>query len=199
MTPSDPEALQVAFRVLEILERFGIAYHLGGSYASAIHGVPRQTHDVDLVVDLGPEHVPEIARALEDEFYVDEQAVARAVSERTSVNLVHFATGVKVDLFVKGSTAFDASEFRRRVVVRLGDEPPQDVFVKSAEDTVLRKLLWFRLGGEVSDRQWQDVHGIVAVQGERLDVDYLTRWADPLGVRDLLDRVLTKGSIPPAP
>lgn len=193
MTPSDPEALQVAFRVLEILQRFGIAYHLGGSYASAIHGIPRQTHDVDLVVDLGPEHVPEIARALKDEFYVDEHAVARAVSERSSVNLVHFATGVKVDLFVKGSTAFDASEFRRCIVVRLGDEPPQDVFVKSAEDTVLRKLLWFRLGGEVSDRQWQDVQGIVSVQGERLDVDYLSRWSDQLRVRDLLDRVLTKG------
>jgi len=199
VTPSDPEALQVAFRVLGILQRLGIAYHLGGSYASAIHGVPRQTHDVDLVVDLGPEHVPEIVRALEGEFYIDEHAVERAVSERSSVNLVHFSTGVKVDLFVKGSTAFEASEFRRRVVVRLGDEPGHDAFVKSAEDTVLRKLLWFRLGGEVSDRQWRDVQGIVSVQGERLDLDYLTRWADQVGVRDLLDRVLTKGPIPLQP
>jgi hypothetical protein len=192
VTPSDPEGLQVAFRVLEVLQRFGIAYHLGGSYASAIHGVPRQTHDVDVVADMGPGHVTGFTRALEGDFFVDEQAVARAVSERTSVNLVHLATGVKVDLFIKGTTAFDASEFKRRVVVRLGDERPQDVFVKSAEDTVLRKLLWFRLGGEVSDRQWQDVRGIVSVQGDRLDVDYLTRSADDLGVRDLLDRVLTE-------
>ena len=199
MTPSDPEALQVAFRVLEILQRFGIAYHLGGSYASAIHGIPRQTHDVYLVIDLGPEHISEIVRALEDDFYVDEHAVVRAVSDHSSANLVHFATGVKVDLFVKGNSAFDSSEFRRRVVVRLGDESPRDVFVKSAEDTVLRKLHWFRLGGEVSDRQWQDVQGIVSIQGKRLDVDYLTRWADQLGVRDLLDRVLTEGSITPAP
>ena len=199
MTPSDPEALQVAFHVIEVLQRFGIAYHLGGSYASAIHGIPRQTHDVDLVVDLGPAHIPEIVRALLGEFYVDEKAVARAVSDRSSVNLVHLATGVKVDLFVKGSTAFDHSEFTRRIVVRLGDESPQDVFVKSAEDTVLRKLLWFRLGGEVSDRQWQDVRGIVGVQGDRLDVEYLTRSADQLRVRDLLDRVLTKGSIFKAP
>jgi D-ribose pyranose/furanose isomerase RbsD len=190
VTPSDPEALEVAFRVLEVLQRFGIAYHLGGSYASAIHGVPRQTHDVDLVVDLGPEHVPELTRAFRDEFYVDEKAVARAVSERTSVNLVHLDTGVKVDLFVKGSTPFDAMEFSRRIVVRLGDEHPRDVFVKSAEDTVLRKLLWFRLGGDVSDRQLQDARGIVRVQGSRLDVDYLTRSADELGLRDLLDRVL---------
>lgn len=195
MTPSDPEALQVAFRVLEVFQRFGIAYHLGGSYASAIHGVPRQTQDVDLVVELGPEHVTGFVQALENEFYIDKQAVVRAVSERTSVNLVHLATGVKVDLFIKGTTAFDVSEFKRRVVVRLGDERPQDVFVKSAEDTILRKLLWFRLGGGVSDRQWQDVHGIVSVQGNRLDVEYLRRSADQLGLRDLLDRVLTNGSM----
>src|SRR5206468_7777775 len=102
MTPTDPEALRVAFRVLEILDRIGIPYHLGGSYASAIHGIPRQTHDVDLVVDLSRDRVHDLARALADEFYVDEQAMGRAVDERGSCNLVHLVTGVKVDLFVKG-------------------------------------------------------------------------------------------------
>ena len=190
MKPSDPEALRVALHVLDILQQFGVSYHLGGSYASAIHGIPRLTHDVDLVVDLSPGPAQDVARALEGEFYVDEQAVARAVSEHSSFNLVHLASGVKVDLFVKGPSAFDASEFERSVVVRLGDDDPRDVFVKSAEDTILRKLLWFRLGGEVSDRQWEDVRGIVGVQAKRLDVAYLTRWADPLGIRDLLEKVL---------
>lgn len=193
MTPADPEALEVAFRVLGILERLEISYHLGGSYASAIHGIPRQTHDIDLVVDLGRDRVPDLARALSAEFYVDEHAVARAVEERASCNLVHLATGVKVDLFVKGASAFDAAEFERRVPVRLGQHAPRDVFVKSAEDTLLRKLLWFRLGGEVSDRQWEDVRGIVNVQGDRLDLGYLSGWADRLGVRDLLDRLLRRG------
>jgi hypothetical protein len=193
MTPKNPEALQVAFLVLEILQRFGVRYHLGGSYASSIHGVPRQTHDVDLVVDLGPGRERELANTLEGAFYVDERSIARAVSEHSSFNLVHLATGVKVDLFVKGLAAFDESEFERSVVVRLGDDPPRDVYVKSAEDTVLRKLLWFRLGGEVSDRQWEDVRGIVGVQAERLDAEYLRRWADRLGIRDLLDRAMAAG------
>jgi hypothetical protein len=78
------------------------------------------------------------------------------------------------------------------VVVRLGDEAPHDVFVKSAEDTLLRKLLWYRLGGEVSDRQWEDVRGILNVQAERLDMVYLNDWADRLGLRDLLARLLGK-------
>jgi hypothetical protein len=93
-------------------------------------------------------------------------------------------------LFVKGASAFDEGEFERSIVARLGDESPREVRVKSAEDTVLRKLLWFRLGGEVSDRQWQDVRGIVAVQAERLDVGYLRRWAGQLGILELLERAL---------
>lgn len=168
MMPSDPEALKVVFRVLALLERIGVPYHVGGSYASAIHGVPRQTHDVDIVVDLHPDRVPDLVRDLAGEFYVDQQAVGRAVAERATCNLVHLATGVKIDLFVKGISAFD-----RRVSVLLGDETPREVFVKSAEDTLLRKLLWYRLGGEVSDRQWEDVRGIVRVQAERLDAEYL--------------------------
>ena len=110
MTPTEPEALKVAFRVLEALDRLGVRYHLGGSYASAIHGIPRQTHDVDLVVDLSRDRIPEFSRSLEGEFYVDEQALHRAVVERSSCNLVHFASGVRVDLFMKGDSAFDLAE-----------------------------------------------------------------------------------------
>ena len=190
MTPRDPEALQVAFRVLKTLDELDVSYHLGGSYASAIHGIPRQTHDVDLVVDVPPELVQRLVHDLENEFYVDERAVARAVRDRTSVNLVHLGTGVKVDLFIKGTSEFDDSEFARRVLLRIGDDQPRDVYVKSAEDTVLRKLLWFRLGGGVSDRQWSDVCGIVGVQAGNLDAAYLTQWADRLGIRDLLDRLM---------
>ena len=190
MTPADPEALRVAFAVLDVLQDLGIPYHIGGSYASAIHGVPRQTHDIDLVVDLPPDRARDVATALEGAFYVSEEAVKRAAASGASFNLVHFATGVKVDCFVKGRSAFDAAEFSRCVVARLGGESPRDVFVKSAEDLVLRKLLWFRLGGEASDRQMEDVRGVLAVQGERLDRAYLVRWADELGIRDLLERAL---------
>lgn len=193
MTPSDPEGLRVAFLVLEVLDRLGISYHIGGSYASAIHGIPRQTHDVDLVVDLRKDRVGDLVQALAGGFYVDEEAVARAVRERASCNLVHLATGIKIDIFVKGTAPFDVAEFDRKVAVRLGDEPSHEVFVKSAEDTLLRKLLWYRLGGEVSDRQWEDVRGILSVQGERLDMGYLREWADRLAIRDLLDRLTTRG------
>ena len=190
MTPVDPEALRAAFRVLDVLQDLDIPYHLGGSYASAIHGFPRQTHDVDLVVDLPPDRIPALARALGAEFHIDEQAATRAVADRSSFNLIHYASGVKVDLFVKGTSPFDAAEFGRCLTMQLGQDPAREVFVKSAEDTVLRKLLWYRMGGEVSDRQWEDVRGIIAIQGERLDRDYLAAWAERLALSDLLERLL---------
>jgi len=190
MTPSDPEGLRVAFLVLEVLDRLGVPYHIGGSYASAIHGIPRQTHDVDLVVDLRKDRIRDLVQALAGKFYVDDEAVSKAVREHGSCNLVHLATGIKIDLFVKGDSPFDLAEFERRVAVRVGDETPHEVFVKSAEDTLLRKLLWYRLGDEASDRQWEDVRGILRVQAERLDLDYVRDWADRLGISDLLDRLL---------
>jgi hypothetical protein len=190
MTPDDPETLKVAFDFIDTLQRLGVRYHLGGSYASAIHGVPRQTHDVDLVVDLHPEQVHALVRLLSGEFYVDEEAVARAVAEHATCNLVHFATGLKIDLFIKGTSPFDEQEFGRCVQVRLGTNPPRDVCVKSAEDILLRKLLWFRLGGEVSDRQWEDVRGVVRIQQGKLDLEYLGLWAERLSIRDLLERAV---------
>ena len=195
MTPPDPEALRVALIVIEALERLGIAYHLGGSYASAIHGIPRQTHDVDLIVALAPEQAGPLAELLLREFFIDVESVKRAATERSSCNLIHHATGVKIDLFVPGQAPFDESELSRRVAVRIGggdsggESGSRLIYVKSPEDILLRKLLWYRAGGEVSDRQWEDVRGIIRVQASRLDQGYLRMWAIRLGIEDLLDRV----------
>jgi len=92
-------------------------------------------------------------------------------------------------MFVKGTSPFDESEFERSIRVNLGDSAGTEIFLKSAEETILRKLLWFRRGGEASDRRWQDVRGIVGVQGERHDAAYLHGWVERLGIRDLLDKV----------
>jgi hypothetical protein len=78
----------------------------------------------------------------------------------------------------------------RRESYQVSDEPRQDLFVASAEDTILRKLLWFRLGGSLSDRHWQDVLGILAVRAETLDRNYLQMQAEALGVGDLLTKIL---------
>lgn len=184
------EPLEITVRLVGTLEEIGIPYHLGGSIASSIHGVPRQTHDADLVVELKPWQVPELVTRLESEFYVDAESIRLALRRGSSFNLVHLASGFKIDMFPRGEGAFDRLEFARHRLEEVLDDPPRTAFVKTPEDTVLRKLEWYRLGGMTSDRQWTDVLGVLRVQGSSLDLEYLRRWAAELGLTDLLERAL---------
>jgi hypothetical protein len=185
-----PSSLAVVLEVVAILEELGVKHHLGGSFAAAVHGVPRQTRDADVVVDLDAGTAAKLVERLKAEFYVDGDAASAAISRRGSFNAIHLATGFKVDFFVAGTERFDAAELERSELHTIAADPPRSAWVKSAEDTVLRKLQWFRDGGGVSDRQWSDVLGILMAQGGRLDEGHLRQWSDALGVSDLLDRAL---------
>lgn len=183
---TDPVA--VALSVARIFEASGLRYLVGGSLASSLSGEPRSTLDVDIVVSMTTSDVGRVAEALAAEFDVNETAVLRAVRERSSVNIFHRASAIKVDLFVMGGSALDEEQMTRRQRVQVTADPPGYLFVYTAEDILLQKLRWFRKGNEVSDRQWRDVLGILLVQGNALDWPYLRERADRLGVADLLAR-----------
>jgi hypothetical protein len=191
---SKPSVLGVVVQVVDILEHLSIPYHLGGSFASTIHGVPRQTRDVDIVVDLSLEQGRHLVRSLAGDYYIDERMVADAVSRRASFNAIHLATGFKVDFFVKGDQQFDEVELQRSVTEQIVAEPPRWAAVKSAEDIVLRKLQWFKDGGAISDRQWQDLLGVLKAQEGRLDAPYLDTWARRLQVFELLAKARSETS-----
>ncbi len=171
----------------EFFERNGIAFHIGGSVASSVHGTPRSTNDIDVVVDLRHEHVAPLREALGADYYASEEMLHDAIRTRSCTNVIHLTTAFKVDLFVKRAGTYDDVCLLRHDDRALS--PGSRTFpVATAEDILLRKLEWFRAGGERSDRQWSDVLGLLRIQGPRLDRNYLTRWARELGIQDLLNR-----------
>ena len=179
------QALQA---LVEALRRGAIPYMIGGSMASGIHGIYRTSLDVDLVADIHPEQIARLIRELRGEFYADAGMMSDALDSGRPFNLIHFASSYKFDVFPLSSDLFQQSQFSRRETrdIVLGSGALA-VPVSTAEDTLLMKLLWYRAGGEVSERQWNDVRGIVAVQRQRLDREYLRRWAAYLKVMELLD------------
>ena len=182
------DAITIALQVTSALDALGVVHTIGGSIASSMAGEPRSTIDVDIVVDLKAEHVPGLVAALQQDFYLDETALQRAVADLSSANLIHHETSIKIDLFIAGGTPLDRQQLARRLRVDVGG---RTLHVHPPEDILLQKLRWYRKGGEVSDRQWRDVVGIVRVQGTRLDRTYLYSQAPVLGVADLLDRALS--------
>lgn len=170
--------------VVEALRRLGIQHFVGGSVATVLHGEIRTTQDVDLVVELEERHIEGLVAALRADFFVDEEALRLAIGPLGSCNLVHRGSGFKVDLFVRRERAFSRSEMQRRMQVELAGGLRLDV--ATAEDCVLTKLEWFEKGGRVSDRQWRDVLGVLRISGDGLDRAYLARWAQELGLDELL-------------
>lgn len=191
MTNDDIDPIAVAVEVVRTLDALGVASTIGGSIAGSFAGEPRSTIDIDIVAAIDGRHVAGLLRALWPAFYVDAAALHRAVTTRGSVNLIHQATMLKIDLFVAGGTPLDRQQLARRRSVEV--RPGVVLHVHPPEDILLQKLRWFRLGGEVSDRQWRDVLGIVRVQAGRLDIDYLRTHAPSIDVADLLERVLAAG------
>jgi hypothetical protein len=180
-------ALDVALRVAAALESIGCEYFIGGSLASSLQGEPRATNDIDLVVAMMPHRVRAFAEQLGPEFEVDQDMLRDALTRGSCANIFYLPMVTKIDIFALGASPYDEVEFsrRRKVRVRASGE---ELFIKAPEDTVLRKLLWYREGGEVSSKQWRDVVEVLRVSGAEINHQYVAMWAEKLGVDELLTR-----------
>jgi hypothetical protein len=148
------EPVLVVARIAQALDELGIPYIVGGSLASSVYGIPRATQDVDLVADINLTHVEAFTNALTEEFYVDADMIRDAIQRRASFNVIHLATMFKADVFVLKRDAWSREEMSRSRAEQF-DAPGGKVTIRfaSPEDTLLHKLVWYRLGNEISDRQ----------------------------------------------
>ena len=179
--------LEAARQISRIFGALSIRHAIVGSVASSLRGVPRATVDVDFVVDLQQAHVIPLMNALNTQYYMSEEAAVEAIRRTGMFNLIHTLTGYKIDVHLVGEDPYEQTKLARAISMKVieGDE----LKVATAEDLILSKLRWYRLGGETSERQWKDVLGIFLFQ-PKLDLDYLTRWAENLRISDLLERAI---------
>lgn len=175
--------------VIEALEQLGVRHCISGSVASSAYGIPRSTLDVDIAAELQLDQVDPLTARLASDYYLDEDMMRDAITQRASFNLIHFETLLKIDIFVTGQESYSQEVLRRRRKDTLAEEPENiECHLASPEDVVLNKLRWFRLGDETSEQQWRDILGVLKVQAEALDIPYLRQWATELEILDLLER-----------
>lgn len=191
----DAESIQLALRVAEIFDEIEVPYLIGGSVASSILGEPRATLDVDIVADLQLSHVQPLVQLMTGEFFIDERMVIEAIERKSSFNVIHLNTMQKVDIFVLSNQPLAQVEMQRRQLLVLTLDPERLAWVASAEDIILQKLIWYRLGNQVSDRQWRDVLGVLKVQADRLDFNYLNQWTQTLELEYLMTQALREAGL----
>lgn len=164
--------------LISALEAEGIPFMLTGSLASSYHGAPRATQDIDFVVDASVAQFLAFSDALRNlGLYVSDDAIREAVALRGSFNVVDPESGWKADFIIRKNRPFSRSEFADRLAT---DFAGIRVSVARAEDVIVAKLEWSRLGG--SERQLRDVAGILAAQETLLDYARIERWVRELGL-----------------
>ena len=184
------EPIEVTLKVTGVLEALGIPYIIGGSLASTLYGMLRTTQDSDIITEMRLEHVQPFVAALENEFFMDVEMITDSIRRHSSFNIIHRESMFKVDVFNPDPRPFQRSQLTRAQRQTFEFETTLSANFASPEDTILSKLEWYRLGGEVSERQWRDILGVLKVRQGELDLDYLQKWAAELQVTDLLTRAL---------
>ena len=184
------EPLEVTLKVTEVFEKLGVPYLIGGSLASTLYGMVRTTQDADIIAEMRLEHLPLFLSALQEEFYMDEEMIIHAIQNNASFNIIHRESMFKVDVFIPRPRPFLQSQLVRAQPQTFEFETKLSAKFASPEDTILAKLEWYRWGGEVSERQWRDILGVLKTCAGKLDMEYLRKWADELNISDLLERSL---------
>ena len=190
------ELLSALIPVVYAFEKHAIPYYISGSIASSVYGTARTTMDVDIVADVKTHHILLLKKELEELYYFDEEMITEAIQNSSCFNLIHFETSIKIDVFIFKREPYHQRVLDRKVKDTLDDDEKTEVYLLTPEDTILSKLQWYLGGGKISERQWLDIVGVLKVQGDSLDKNYLQEWAKKLGIFELLTEAFEDAGLP---
>jgi hypothetical protein len=191
---SELREIQVLERLAEVLDALGIPYAIGGSIASSVYGTVRFTRDADIAMLPFPSAADRFYAQLKDNFYINEEAMQQALGCCGTFNIIHFETAFKIDIFLLGPSDFEQQLLVRSKLVRLGETTESELCFVSPEDVILLKLRRLAESDGFEEDQWEDILGVLAIQGQALDLERLSNYARILGVEDLLERAIAEAT-----
>lgn len=171
-------------QAVDILDQLNIPYIVTGALAVSFYGLPRTTHDIDLVIELKQEHVAPLVKAFSKDFYISSKAVQEAISRSSVFNVIDPQSGLKIDFWIARPEALDRERFHRRRQEFLFNRL---LWLLSPEDVILSKLLWYE--ESKLDKHFVDAKGVWEMMRGSLDTSYLQDWAAKLSVADSLVRL----------
>jgi hypothetical protein len=178
-------------KIIRVFENLSIPYLVTGSVASMAYGEPRLTNDIDIVADIRLSHIPGLLAAFpQEDYYIDEEMIRDAIYRIGQFNIIHPASGLKIDVIIKQDIPFDQSRFERIRKIYPGDYSAD---FASPEDVIIKKLEYYKLGG--SEKHLRDIAGIFKISGEIIDKEYIFHWATKLDLKEILNMVLERMKI----
>jgi hypothetical protein len=185
-----PDELEILKEFVEVLEKLNISYAIGGSIASSFYGKIRFTLDADITLEPFEHSADQFYENLKTRFYISKPAMLQALNSRSSFNIIHIQTSFKIDVFVCQDIPFQRQILEHPKKAKLSDQLEKNFLIVSPEDIILLKLQWYQLTDQTSKKQWDDILGVLSVQGEKLDYNYLKKWATVLKLNELLEKAI---------
>ncbi len=172
--------------LVRCLEKLNIPYFITGAVACIAYGEPRFTNDIDIVADVKDEHIARLKECFpEQEYYLDSDVIRQAIISRHQFNIIHPASGLKIDVMISKRDAFDKSRFNR--IKRMRPLEDTEANFASPEDVIIKKMEYYKEGS--SDKHIRDILGMLKISGDMIDPKYISLWAKKLNLEDIWDAI----------
>lgn len=179
-------------KATKILTEKSIPYMLTGSIVSSLQGIPRSTHDIDIVVSINEKDIYKITEAFPKNYYnINEKSIEAAIINKGQFNVIDINQGDKIDFWILADHEYDKSRFSRRQKVKFLDFK---IYVSAPEDTIIQKLYWSKKSGG-SKKQFDDALNVYEVQYNNLDVEYMVFWTEKLGIGSLFEKIKSEADV----